>query len=132
MYKENIEELANRNRNLDPFYNEIDSAKMFREIKNETQEAIEEYEKWDYKELEAELWDIYWDFLLLTQKLEDEGKIKIENIYEKICDKITRRKTFLVKNKEVTKEEAVEIWNNAKRKEWYEEHRLWNQQRDEN
>lgn len=132
MYKENIEELANRNRRLDPFYNEIDSAKLFREIKNETQEAIEEYEKWDFKELESELWDVYWDFLLLTQKLEDEWKIKVENIYEKICEKITRRKTFLVKNQEVTKEQAVEIWNNAKRKEWYNEDRLWDENRDKN
>ncbi len=69
--------------------------------------------------------DIFWNLLALMDKLEDEGKIDKERVFEKIVDKIERRKSFLLEKRKVSEDEARAIWNNAKRKEGYEESRLW-------
>jgi NTP pyrophosphatase (non-canonical NTP hydrolase) len=127
MYKEKIEFLSKQATKLDPFFNLVDSKKLFSEIRDELDEAEKEFKNWDFKELEKELWDVFRDFLMLSHKLEKEGKINIEKIYEWIYKKMSSRKPFLEENREVTKEEAIEVWNNAKRKEWYSDDRLRNE-----
>ncbi len=118
-------ELTELNRKLDPYYEWVKSEESFDLVIWEINEAKEEYDKKDYTELEKEIWDIYWNLLILTNKLEDEGKINKEAAFECIYNKMIKRKTFLLEWKKVSKEEAMIIWNNAKRIEWYEESRLW-------
>lgn len=119
-------ELTELNRKLDPYYEGVKSEESFELVIWEVNEAKEEFDKKDYSELEKEIWDIYWNLLILTNKLEDEGKINKEKAFESIYNKMSLRKTFLLEWRKVDKEEAMIIWNDAKRKEWYEESRLWN------
>lgn len=120
-------DLAERNRKYDPFYEWKESTELFEWLLWEIDEWKEELAKWDFSELENEMWDVIWDILLLLDKLEDEGKINKENVFEKIYTKISTRKSFLLEWRKVEKEEAMAIWNEAKRKEWYEESRLWSE-----
>jgi NTP pyrophosphatase (non-canonical NTP hydrolase) len=129
MYKKKVEFLCKQARKLDPYFKIVNSKKLFWEIRDELDEAIEELEKGNFKELEKELWDIFRCFLLISHKLEEENKINIEKIYEWIYKKMSSRKSFLWENREVTQKEAIEIWNDAKRKEWYPEERLWTEKR---
>lgn len=119
-------ELTELNRKLDPYYESVKSEESFELVIWEVNEAKEEFDKNDYSELEKEIWDIYWNLLILTNKLEDEGKINKQKAFESIYNKMSLRKTFLLEWRKVDKEEAKLIWNDAKRKEWYEESRLWN------
>lgn len=118
--------LLELNRKLDPFYKEKESWELFSWLLWEISEAEDEYKKWDFNELEGEMGDVLWNLFILLDKLEDEQKISKQKVFEKITDKISKRKSFLLENREVSKLEAKEIWNEAKRKEWYEEERLWN------
>ena len=130
MYKEKIENLAKQARKLDPYFELVNSKKLFWELKDELNEAIEELNNDNNSiELASEMWDIFWVFLLLTNKLEEEWKIDIEKVYEKIYKKMSSRKSFLEEDRKVTANEAKEIWNKAKRLEWYSEDRMWNEQR---
>lgn len=54
---------------------------------------------------------------MLLHKLEDEGKIESKKVFDKINDKISKRKSFLLSQEKVTKAQAQEIRNNAKRQE---------------
>jgi len=125
MYKSKLDELIALNAQLDPFYEMVDSSRMIANFASELAEITEEYEKWDYEELTKELGDVYWDFLVLMDKLQDEGKIQKDRVYESIYRKMSWRKSFLLENRKPTHEEAKKIWNDAKRAEWYEESRLW-------
>lgn len=125
MYKSKLDELIALNNTLDPFYEMVDSSRMMQNFASELAEIAEEYEKWDYEELTKELGDVYWDFLVLMDKLQDEGKIEKDRVYESIYRKMSWRKSFLLENHKPTHEEAKRIWNDAKRSEWYEESRLW-------
>ena len=120
-------ELTESNRKLDPYYDGVKSEESFQLVIWEVNEAKEEFDKWDYSELEKEIWDIYWNLLILTNKLEDEGKINKEKAFESIYNKMSLRKSFLLEWRKVDKEEAMKIWNDAKRNEWYEESRLWSE-----
>ncbi len=117
-------ELARLNRIHDPFYAEKDSKELFEWLSGEIDEGKEELGKGDFAELENEMGDIFWNILALMDKLEDEGKINKEQVFTKIVDKISRRKTFLLEKRTVTEDEAKAIWNQAKRNEGYEESRL--------
>lgn len=125
MYKSKLDELIALNNKLDPFYEMVDSSRMMQNFASELAEIAEEYEKWDYEELTKELGDVYWDFLVLMDKLQDEGKIEKDRVYESIYRKMSWRKSFLLENRKPTHEEAKQIWNDAKRSEWYAESRLW-------
>ena len=124
-YLHKLIDLAEANRTLDPFYEEKTSEEFFEWMLEEIDEWKEEYAKWDFEELESEMWDVIWDFFLLVNKLEDEWKINKERIFEKMYNKISSRKSFLLEWRKVDKDEAMKIWNDAKRKEWYSEDRLW-------
>ena len=120
-------DLVQKNKLLDPFYESQTWKDFFSWLSWEVNEAFVEYEKWDNIELEKELWDVAWDFFLLLEKLQDEKKISVNNVFASINDKMSRRKSFLLEWKKVSKEEAMEIWNSAKSKEWYDNSRLWHE-----
>ena len=127
MYLKEFLSLIEKNTKLDPFYESQTWKDFFVWLSWELNEALDEYEKWDYKELEKELWDVAWDFFLLLEKLQDEKKISVNNVFASINDKMSRRKSFLLEWKKVSKQLAMEIWNTAKSKEWYDNSRLWHE-----
>lgn len=120
-------DLVQKNKLLDPFYESQTWKDFFSWLSWEVNEAFVEYEKWDNIELEKELWDVAWDFFLLLEKLQDEKKISVNNVFASINDKMSRRKSFLLEWKKVSKQDAMEIWNTAKSKEWYDNSRLWHE-----
>ena len=120
MYLKEFLSLIEKNTKLDPFYESQTWKDFFSWLSWEVNEAFVEYEKWDNIELEKELWDVAWDFFLLLEKLQDEKKISVNNVFASINDKMSRRKLFLLEWKKVSKQEAMEIWNSAKSKEWYD------------
>lgn len=124
MYKSKVEFLCSQAVKIDPFFNKVNSKKMISELKDELDEAVEEFEKEKYSELEQELWDVFRDFTMLAYKLEQEWKISVEKIYESIYKKMSKRKPYLEHGEKVTEEVAIEIWNKAKKTEWYPDHRL--------
>ena len=127
MYLKEFLSLIEKNTKLDPFYESQTWKDFFSWLSWEVNEAFVEYEKWDNIELEKELWDVAWDFFLLLEKLQDEKKISVNNVFASINDKMSRRKSFLLEWKKVSKQEAMEIWNSAKSKEWYDNSRLWHE-----
>jgi len=89
MYKSKVEEFIARSSQLDPFYEMADSSRMIQDLASELAEIKEEYKKGDYEELTKELGDIYWAFLVLMDKLQDEGKIEKDRVYESIYRKMS-------------------------------------------
>jgi len=130
MYQEKVKELAEKVKDFDPYFNSSDSEKFLIELQWELDEVKYEYKEWNYSKLEWEIWDVYWNFLIFLEHLSSEWKIKKENVFKKIYEKMAWRKSFLLENKKVTKEEAMKIWNDAKTKEWYPKDRLWDEKRE--
>ncbi len=117
-------DLVDRNSKLDPFYHELTSEELFEWLEWECREAKDELHSQNDGELESELWDVARDFFMLLTKLQEENRISIANVFAKTIDKISRRKSFLLENRAVTKEEAQKIRNEAKSQEGYDEERL--------
>ncbi len=117
-------DLVDRNSKLDPFYHELTSEELFEWLEWECHEAKDELHNQNDGELESELWDVARDFFMLLTKLQEENRISIANVFAKTIDKISRRKSFLLENRAVTKEEAQKIRNEAKSQEGYDEERL--------
>lgn len=115
---------------FDHWYELVDSEKYFNEFLAEVSESHEEFQKQNFSELEWELWDVVWDLFSLIAKLEDEWKVDSREVFRKIRDKLERRKPFLVTWERVTKDEAVRLWNEAKKAEWYSDDRLWHEKRE--
>jgi len=129
MYKEKVEKLWKLARKLDPYFQLVNSKKLMWEIRDEIDEVIEANKNNDNLEIEKELWDVFWVFQILVQKLDEEWKIDIDRMYKQIYNKISTRKSFLEEWRKVTEIEAKDIWNKAKRSEWYSEDRMWNDER---
>ena len=128
-FREKVIFLSEQAIKLDPYLDTVNSKKLFWEIKDEIKEAIEVFDN-DDGELEKEMWDVFWDFNILIQKLQQEWKIDIEKVYKSIYEKMSSRKPFLEKNQKVSKDEAKAMWNRAKINEWYSKDRLWVDERE--
>lgn len=107
-------EIVDLNTELCPWFSSSSSEDFFNELKGEIKEVENFYSR---KNLEEELGDVLWDYLMLIQKLEDEKKIKRENVISEIIDKIKRRKPYLLTGEKVTLETAHKIWIEEKKRE---------------
>jgi len=87
-----IEQL--RGENGCPWVKQQTVKKQFNELKKEVQEVEDAINNGDDNNLEEELGDVLWDILTLIKISEDEHGFKIENISEKMCQKIIRRKPY--------------------------------------
>lgn len=115
----------------DPWYQQIESAKQLNEFCAEVQEMKEEiHNPSTQDELESEIGDVVWDLIALIRKLEDEEKIVSAQVFEKIHAKMARRKPYLLTGEEVSKEQAMDLWNQAKTQEGYSPDRLWTPERE--
>lgn len=84
------------------------SSTYFDEIKKELDEVHEELIKNRNVYLEDELGDVLWDYLNLLKNLEKEGKIELENVFER-CNKKYSERLIGRKN--------GELWNDIKKKQ---------------
>jgi len=107
-------DIVDLNSELCPWFSSSTSDDFFNEFKGEIKEVEDSYSR---ENLEEELGDVLWDYLILIHKLDDEKKINKENVINTIIEKIKRRKPYLIKGKKVSKETAHEIWVKEKGKE---------------
>jgi NTP pyrophosphatase (non-canonical NTP hydrolase) len=64
----------------------------FESVKQELQEAKEEYKDNNSVYLEDELWDVFWTYLCLLNSLESEWKItSIDKVFERCYEKFIER-----------------------------------------
>jgi len=111
-----IEQL--RGENGCPWVKQQTFVKHFEELKKEVQEVEAAINNGDDNNLEEELGDVLWDALMLIKISEDEYGFKLENISEKICQKIIRRNPHMFGNEKASSpEEAIKIWERIKREE---------------
>tara|TARA_Y100000310_G_scaffold345746_1_gene469163 strand:+ start:8559 stop:8939 length:381 start_codon:yes stop_codon:yes gene_type:complete len=87
------------------------------EFFDEAKELVESIEEKDWENVKDELGDVLWDTITLAVLAEELGHFKAEDILSAIKDKIKRRKPYIFEKHNLTKEQALDIWNQAKIKE---------------
>ena len=91
---------------------------FFGELKKEIDEAQLAIDKNDMANLKEELGDIFWDALFMMVIAEDEKGFDIKEMIENAHKKLLRRKPHVFGSaKAETKEEAVRLWDEAKKRE---------------
>lgn len=84
--------LVKRKRSIDSSRNwSKGSRTYFEELYKELMEVKQELEKGTGPHLEDELGDVLWDFCNLLENLEQEGKIKIEEVFRRSQEKYSQR-----------------------------------------
>jgi uncharacterized protein YabN with tetrapyrrole methylase and pyrophosphatase domain len=87
------------------------------ELENEIEEVKQAIERNDDKNLKEELGDVFMNALFLLIIAEDNG-INSSEVVKMVNDKLIRRKPWVFGNIKVnSKEEAIKMWNEIKRKE---------------
>ncbi|MEK6981672.1 MAG: MazG nucleotide pyrophosphohydrolase domain-containing protein [Candidatus Micrarchaeota archaeon] len=109
--------LAKKAADVCPWCLDQTSISYFKCLEEEVAEIKDALDKKDFDNLENEIGDTLWVLFVLAYICEREGKIKTKNSVERILKKINNRKPWLIEGKEVTKEDAVKIWAEAKAKE---------------
>ncbi|VVC01463.1 MazG nucleotide pyrophosphohydrolase domain protein [uncultured archaeon] len=110
-------DLAKRNMKSCPWTDEQRDEGYLMEVVSETEELQEAFMRKDLKWAEEEMGDLLWDILTLAYIMEREGKIKAKGIVAAAHRKISRRKPWLLTGRKVSRDEAVLIWKETKRKE---------------
>ena len=87
------------------------------ELQEELDEVKQAIEKNDDKNLKEELGDVFMDAFFLMVIAEEKG-IDIKETIKNVNDKLVRRKPWVFGDMKVSsKEEAIRIWNEIKKKE---------------
>ncbi|MEK6868234.1 MAG: MazG nucleotide pyrophosphohydrolase domain-containing protein [Nanoarchaeota archaeon] len=88
-------------------------------IELEARELIEAMKTKDYEHIKEELGDVLMDWAHACKLAEEQGLFTIKDVLDAVNEKIKRRKPYVLdaEKKEMTKEEAVRIWKEVKKKE---------------
>jgi tetrapyrrole methylase family protein/MazG family protein len=101
-----------------PWDREQNSEKFAGYLKGEMDELIEALEENDGPHIEEEAGDVLFTFLAVVAAAEEEGHLTLEVVMEKAHEKMIRRHEHVFGEvKAETAEDAVEAWEEAKRKE---------------
>ena len=114
---EHFEELVELSRiatRCDPWVRQAGLTGYCAELKGEVDEALAAIAKNDIENLREELGDIFLDLSRLCALAEDAGHFRIEDVLAGVVEKVKRRQPFLLDNRAVTIEEALDYWNTAK------------------
>ncbi len=113
MYDFNFQEilsLLDSYRELDPFYKNASWEKTIEWLLNDIQKLKEVINLKNETEVKEKLWNVVWSTLVVLSKFEDTNKINVNDIFLHSYKKIVKRKPFLIDWKEVTEDEARELW----------------------
>ena len=88
-----------------------------RELKGEIDEVVQAIESGNVENLKEELGDLFLDLARLCALAEETGHFDVGDILDRAVEKVKRRQPFLLENRRVTMEEALEYWNTAKEAE---------------
>jgi tetrapyrrole methylase family protein/MazG family protein len=101
-----------------PWGSEQTLEKHVEELVDEIKEVKKALEKNDNVNLNEEIGDVFYDSLFLVMLAEKENGANRDEIIKKVKEKIQRRSPWLFGDVKVSsKEEALKIWNEIKRKE---------------
>lgn len=109
--------LAKKNMKNCPWTEGQTSESYLMELVSEVEELQEAFLRKKWTEAEEEMGDLLWDILTLAYIMEREGRLKASGMVTAVHRKISRRKPWLLSGKKVSRDEAVLIWKEAKRKE---------------
>lgn len=88
------------------------------DLRSEIDEVEQALKKKDDLNLKEELGDVFWDTLYMLVIAEEEKGFNIKEIIENARAKQIRRKPWVFGNVKVnSKEEAIKLWNEIKKKE---------------
>ncbi|MEM4367265.1 MAG: MazG nucleotide pyrophosphohydrolase domain-containing protein [Candidatus Anstonellales archaeon] len=118
--KKEIEELfgiAYLNVKNCPWVAERSVEDYIKELESEIKELREEVEKGSNEGIEEEVGDVFWDALMLLYIAHKNRKANKKKALRIVAEKIKRRKPWLIEGRKVGKQEAMDIWNAAKKME---------------
>jgi len=110
-------ELTEKNLNLCPWIQSMNTRSYANELFNEVEELKEAFKKNDIENIKEELGDVLWDAIVLAHLAQREGLFSASDVIHDVNEKIKRRKPFLLNGDRVTIEEVSAMWQEAKRKE---------------
>ncbi len=114
---EEFVELCRKSMKYDPWARKRGLKGYCDEISTEAQEVVNAAKKGDMKNLEEELGDVLIDVVHACLHAEREGLFNAKDVMGGAMRKLNRRKPFLQEGRQVTLEEAREIWKKAKEEE---------------
>ena len=115
--KEMFEELTQLSRTAaecDPWVRQTGMAGYCRELKGEVDEVLQAIDNGDIDNLKEELGDLFLDLSRLCALAEEMGHFDIEDILGGVVEKVKRRQPFLLENRRVSLDQALDYWNTAK------------------
>ena len=87
------------------------------ELLSEAEEMAKAVDNEDYTNLKEEVGDLLWDIVMFAHLAEKKGHFRVEEAVKGIVEKMKRRKPYIFEGREVSMEEAVRIWDEAKNEE---------------
>jgi nucleoside triphosphate diphosphatase len=87
------------------------------ELAKEVEEVKQALEKNDLENLKEELGDALWDLFAVMVIAEEKYGFETNHIVKDAINKLHRRKPWMFKNEDVTKEDEIRIWNEVKQQE---------------
>ena len=112
-------DLINKSTDRDPWVRDTNIEGYCQNIEIEARELIEAMKTKDYDHIKEELGDVLMDWAHACKLAEEQGLLTIKDVLDAVNEKIKRRKPYVLddKKKDMTKEEAVRIWKEVKKKE---------------
>ncbi len=114
---EHLLDLIEKSVECDPWIKDRGLAGYCEEIVNEAKEALEAVENKNYDHLMEELGDVLSEIIIASKLAEEKELFTFSEVVKSAIEKIKRRRPYVLENKKVTKEEAVKLWYEAKKKE---------------
>jgi len=114
---EDFFDTLDKSNKLDPWVNTKTLEDYKNELVSEAEELAEALENKDYENLKEEVGDLIWDVFTFASIAEIRGHFTAKEAVKCVTEKIKRRKPYLADGRKVTKEEAREIWLEAKKNE---------------
>lgn len=112
-----LNDLIKRSINCDLWIKDTGFEGYLKHIKEEVDELEQAFEKKDYENLKEEFSDVLRLIIIESYLAEDKNIFSLNDIMQSAIDKIKRRQPYVLQNKIVSKEDALRIWQDAKKLE---------------
>lgn len=110
-------DLLEKNLTVCPWCSKKSSTEYFEFLKNEVFELETAIKNSDSQNIEEELGDVLWVTLTLILMCEREKIVQSDLVVSRVIKKFLARKPWLLSGEKVTSDQAIKIWNDAKKKE---------------
>lgn len=97
-----------------PWTKEQTLSSFAKHILSEAEEVVAAAQKNDIKNIKEELGDLLWNVLMTAHIAEESGIFTVDEVLKEVVAKMRRRKPFVFDGRQVTLEEAGELWVETK------------------